>query len=114
MVELDHNGIACGIIGLADQSGARHRAAIDKTHEGFIHRAVITAVEDKDLAAACDGAGHAQCIAVGIGRAGRDLPKPQPEAGGEQHADFSSLRRRQHVSEADARLRRDGTGDRFG
>ena len=110
VVELDDSRQLRQVGDLAQQAGAVDDAAVDQPHEGFVHGAVVAAVEDEDLRPAGHGPRDAQGEAIGVGGRRGDLPVRQAEALGQQAADFDRILGRQHVGQALAGLARHGLG----
>ena len=112
VVERDRAAVLGQVIGLADQTAARHGFAVDATHHYVVHGAVVAAVEHQQGFALGDRAGPAQHVAVRIRGGGGDLPEWQAEARGQQLAADHRVFAWQHGGQAVVALFGDGLGDR--
>lgn len=68
------------VVGLAEQAGAMHGAAVAAANQGVVDRAVVATVEYQHHLATGDRTRPAQDEAVGVGGGGRYLPERQAEA----------------------------------
>ena len=105
--------VCCGQVAeFAGKAGPVDRAAVHQPHHRLVDRAMIAAVEDKDLRSTGDGACDAQRETIGVGRCGRDLPFGQAEALRQQPSEHQRILVGQHVGQPAAGLTADGARDR--
>jgi hypothetical protein len=111
VIEFAGDGGLRQVVHLAEEAGGIDGFPVLQGDEGVIHSAVVAAVEHEDLGPAGDGAGDAECKAVGVGRGGGDLPAEGAEAVGQKASGLQSGFGGQHVGQAAAGLLADGFRD---
>ena len=100
------------VVGLAEQAGAMHGAAVAAANQGVVDRAVVATVEYQHHLATGDRTRPAQDEAVGVGGGGRYLPERQAEALRQQLACDDGILPRKHGGQAVRALLGERPGDR--
>ena len=100
------------VVGLAEQAGAMHGAAVAAANQSVVDRAVVATVEYQHHLTTGDRTRPAQDEAVGVGGGGRYLPERQAEALRQQLACDDGILPRKHGGQAVRALLGERPGDR--
>ena len=114
VVEFHASGQLAKVGDLTHQALPIGGLAVGEFHHRIVNRAVVAAVEHKDLGPPGDGAGDADGKAVGIGCRGGDLPAEGAEGVLQEAASLKRVFGRQHIGQAARRLMAHGARHRLG